>query len=136
MSKIRWHVTAAAVAVATLAVGLVVAPAASGAGGVSATFTKGSDWGTGYEGKYTIRNGSSAALSTWTVEFDLPAGARVSSIWDGSQTTSGQHVTVKPTWNGSVGTGGSVSFGFIGSWNGTNPAPTSFALNGATCATA
>ncbi|QFZ23073.1 glycosyl hydrolase family 18 protein [Saccharothrix syringae] len=133
MSKIRWHVTALFVAVATLVVGLAVAPAASGAGGVSATFSKGSDWGTGYEGKYTIRNNGTSALSTWTVEFDLPAGHRVSSVWDGSQTTSGQHVTVKPTWNGSVGVGASVSFGFNVSYSGAYSAPANCKLNGASC---
>src|SRR5688500_17692812 len=106
MSKIRWHVTALFVAVATLVVGLVVAPAASGAGGVSATFSKGSDWGTGYEGKYTIKNGGASALTSWTVEFDLPTGHRVGSLWDGAYTASGQHVTVKNTWNGSVAVGG------------------------------
>ncbi|MEV8440945.1 glycosyl hydrolase family 18 protein [Actinosynnema sp. NPDC051121] len=133
MSKIRWHVTALFVAVATLVVGLVVAPAASGAGGVSATFSKGSDWGTGYEGKYTIKNGGTAALSSWTVEFDLPSGHKVSSLWDGSYTASGQHVTVKNTWNGSVGVGASVSFGFNVTYSGTFSGPTNCKLNGASC---
>ncbi|MFI9010073.1 glycosyl hydrolase family 18 protein [Actinosynnema sp. NPDC053489] len=133
MSKIRWHVTALFVAVATLVVGLVVAPAASGAGGVSATFSKGSDWGTGYEGKYTIKNGSTAALTSWTVEFDLPAGHKVSSVWDASYTTSGQHVTVKNTWNGNVGVGASVSFGFNVAYSGAFSGPANCKLNGASC---
>ncbi|WP_158849826.1 glycosyl hydrolase family 18 protein [Saccharothrix deserti] len=133
MSKIRWHVTALFVAVATLVVGLVVAPAASGAGGVSATFSKGSDWGTGYEGKYTISNGSTSALTSWTVEFDLPAGHKISSLWDGSYTASGQHVTVKNTWNGSVGVGGSASFGFNVTYSGTFSGPANCKLNGASC---
>ncbi|HWO65879.1 MAG TPA: cellulose binding domain-containing protein, partial [Umezawaea sp.] len=102
MTKIRWHLTALFVAVAALVLGLTVVPAASGAGGVSATFTKGSDWGTGYEGKYTISNGGASTLATWTVEFDLPANHRISSLWDGTQTASGQHVTVKNSWNGNV----------------------------------
>ncbi|MEU4739770.1 glycosyl hydrolase family 18 protein [Actinosynnema sp. NPDC023658] len=133
MSKIRWHVTALFVAVATLVVGLVVAPAASGAGGVSATFSKGSDWGTGYEGKYTIKNGGTSALSSWTVEFDLPTGHKISSVWDGSYTASGQHVTVKNTWNGSVGVGASVSFGFNVTYSGTFSGPANCKLNGASC---
>ncbi|ONI83593.1 chitinase [Saccharothrix sp. ALI-22-I] len=133
MSKIRWHVTALFVAVATLVVGLVVAPAASGAGGVSATFGKSSDWGTGYEGKYTISNGSTSALTSWTVEFDLPAGHKISSLWDGSYTASGQHVTVKNTWNGSVGVGGSANFGFNVTYTGTYSGPANCKLNGASC---
>ena len=63
--------------------GLAVIPvsAAFAANGASAVFTKSSDWGSGYEGKYTIANGSSSSL-TWRVEFDLPAGATISSFWD------------------------------------------------------
>ena len=46
------------------ALGLTFIPtqAAFAANGAAAAFTKSSDWGTGYEGKYTITNGSSSAL--------------------------------------------------------------------------
>jgi mannan endo-1,4-beta-mannosidase len=40
------------------------------------------------------------------------------------------------SYTGNIPVNGSVSFGFIGSWNGTNAAPTSFTLNGASCTTA
>ncbi|ATE57099.1 glycosyl hydrolase family 18 protein [Actinosynnema pretiosum] len=133
MSKTRWHLTALFTAVAALGVGLLVVPSASGAGGVSATFTKGSDWGTGYEGKYTIKNGSTSALSSWTVEFDLPANHRVTSLWDGSHTTSGQRTTVKGTWNGALPAGGTASFGFNVSYTGAYTGPTNCKLNGASC---
>jgi chitinase len=132
MSKIRWHHAALFVAVTTMVLGLAVAPA-SGAGGVNAAFTKSSDWGTGYEGKYTISNGSSAAISSWTVEFDLPAGHTVSSLWDGSYTASGQHVTVKSTWNGSVAPGGTASFGFNVAYSGPYTAPSGCKINGGSC---
>uniref|UniRef100_UPI001ABF7A1B cellulose binding domain-containing protein n=1 Tax=Amycolatopsis kentuckyensis TaxID=218823 RepID=UPI001ABF7A1B len=82
MSRKRWHLLGLFTAVGAIAVGLVTVPA-SAAGGVGAAFTKGSDWGTGYEGKYTISNGSGATLPSWTVEFDLPSGAKISSLWDG-----------------------------------------------------
>ncbi|HUQ61391.1 glycosyl hydrolase family 18 protein [Lentzea sp.] len=133
MSKFRWHLAALFAAVAAMVLGIVVVPAASGAGGVSATFSKGSDWGTGFEGKYTITNNSTTALTSWTVEFTLPANHRVTSLWDGSYTASGQTVTVKNTWNGNVGVGGSVSFGFNGAYTGTFGAPTNCKLNGASC---
>ena len=45
----------AGIASALVIAGLGLAPgSASAAGGVTATFTKTSDWGTGYEGKFTI----------------------------------------------------------------------------------
>ncbi len=133
MSKFRWHLAALFAAVAAMVLGIAVVPAASGAGGVSATFSKGSDWGTGFEGKYTITNNSTAALTSWTVEFTMPANHRVTSLWDGSYTTSGQVVTVKNTWNGNVGAGQSVSFGFNGAYTGTFAAPTNCKLNGGSC---
>ncbi|NBH05422.1 glycosyl hydrolase family 18 protein [Amycolatopsis sp. SID8362] len=132
MSRKRWHLLGLFTAVGAIAVGLVTVPA-SAAGGVGASFTKGSDWGTGYEGKYTINNGSGATLPSWTVEFDLPSGAAISSLWDGSYTASGQHVTVKNSWNGNVANGASASFGFNVSYSGTYSAPANCKLNGGSC---
>jgi hypothetical protein len=118
------------VATGAVVAGLAVAPA-NAAGGISATFSKVSDWGTGYEGKYTIVNGSSSAISSWTVEFDLGAGQKVGSLWDGSYTANGQHITVKGTWNASVAPGGTASFGFNGT--GSFSTPSGCKLNGASC---
>src|SRR5258706_15825183 len=99
---------------AVLTVGLAVIPVtqAFAANGASATFTKTSDWGTGYEGKYTIMNGSSSVL-TWRVEFDLPSGAAISSFWDANVTKTGNHVVATGTWNASLAVGASASFGWI-----------------------
>ncbi|MFD8493679.1 glycosyl hydrolase family 18 protein [Amycolatopsis sp. NPDC059657] len=132
MSRKRWHLFGLVAAAGALVAGVVVAPA-NAAGGVSAAFSKGSDWGTGYEGKYTITNGSSASISSWTVEFDLAAGQKIGSLWDGSYTVSGQHVTVKSTWNGSVAAGGTASFGFNGTYSGTFTAPSGCKINGGSC---
>ena len=115
-----------------LAIGLAVVPVsqAFAANGAAAAFTKSSDWGSGYEGKYTITNGSSSAL-TWRVEFDLPAGATISSFWDASVTKSGDHVTAVGTWNATLAVGQSTSFGWIGAPGGI--APANCRLNGASC---
>src|SRR5262245_47021835 len=105
-----------------LAAGLIIVPAtlANAANGASATFTKSSDWGTGYEGKYTIANGSTASL-TWRVEFDLPSGATISSFWDSSVTKTGNHVVAVGTWNATIAAGTSTSFGWIGAPGGIAP---------------
>ncbi len=120
MAKRKWLQALGLVsAAATVGAVLVIAPA-SAAGGAGAAFSKGSDWGTGWEGKYTVTNNSGSNLPTWTVEFDLPSGHTVSSLWDGSYTVSGQHVTVKNTWNGNLGNGASVSFGFNVKYSGSS----------------
>jgi len=124
-----------ALAVAALAAtGIAVAATAQAAGTVTATFSKDSDWGTGYQARYTITNGTSASISSWTVTFDLPAGLSLGSYWDALLTTSGQHVTAKNRdYNGMVAAGASVTFGFIVS--GGSGAPTNCLINGAACAT-
>ena len=68
-------------------------PPATAAGGVSAAFAKTSDWGSGYQAQYTITNGSSATITSWKVEFDLPAGCTVGSYWDALLTQSSTHYT-------------------------------------------
>jgi endoglucanase len=119
---------AAAVAAGGAAV-WVVSPAA--AASPSAAFTKVSDWGSGWQGQYTITNGGTSAITSWKVEFDLPSGSSVSSNWESRLTTSGQHFTFTNLgWNGTIAPGASVSFGFIGTGSGS---PTGCLLNGASC---
>ncbi|HWB38024.1 MAG TPA: cellulose binding domain-containing protein, partial [Rugosimonospora sp.] len=101
---------------------------------VTATFSKDSDWGTGYQAKYTITNGTSASISSWTVSFDLPSGLTFGTYWDALVTVSGQHVTAtNRNYNGTVAAGASTSFGFI--VNGGSGSPTNCLINGAACST-
>jgi Cellulose binding domain/Fibronectin type III domain len=134
MGRRRWAAAFAALAGAVLVAGfLSIAAPAQAATGVSATFGKDSDWGTGYQAKYTITNGSSASISSWTVTFDLPAGLSLGSFWDATLTTSGQHVTAKNReYNGTIAPGASASFGFLVS--GGSGVPTNCTVNGGSCA--
>jgi endoglucanase len=120
--------TAAVIVAAGLAL-FAVDPASAAA--TTATFAKTSDWGSGWQGEYTITNGGTSAITSWQVEFDLPAGTGVGSYWDALLTTSGQHFTfTNRSWNGTVAPGASVKFGFLG----TGPAaPTGCKLNGVSC---
>jgi chitinase len=128
----RRPVRRALIAAAILVTGFAISPAtrAYAANGASAVFSKSSDWGTGYEGKYTITNGSSGSL-TWRVEFDLPTGATISSFWDSSVTKTGNHVVAVGTWNATLTAGTSTSFGWIGAPGGI--APANCLLNGGSC---
>ncbi|WP_345523103.1 cellulose binding domain-containing protein [Streptomyces echinatus] len=42
-----------------------------------------------------MRNSGSAAVSGWSLEFNLPAGVSVTGHYNGDATVSGRHVTVK-----------------------------------------
>ena len=106
-------------------------PPASAAGGVGAAFAKTSDWGSGYQGQYTITNNSSATISSWKVEFDLPAGSTVGSYWDALLTQSGTHYSfTNAAYNGSIAPGASATFGWTGAGSGT---PTNCTLDGGSC---
>ncbi|MEV4312400.1 cellulose binding domain-containing protein [Actinocrispum sp. NPDC049592] len=103
-------------AVAALAAVTFVPAQSSAANGVTATFVKVSDWGSGFEGKVTVTNGGTTTLSTWTVEFDMPSGSQITTSWDATRTSSGQHYTFTPPgWAGPLAVGASASFGFNGS---------------------
>ncbi len=122
---------AGVLAAATVAV--VPAVQAFGAGSVTASFAPASDWGTGHEGRVTVTNGTSAAVDTWRVEFDLPAGTAISSFWDADVTRTGDHyVAVKKSWAGGLAAGASFSWGYTGT-GGYRP-PLNCTVNGASCA--
>ncbi|MEW2551010.1 glycoside hydrolase family 18 chitinase [Streptomyces zhihengii] len=108
-----------------------LASPAEAATSATATYTKSSDWGSGFEGKWTVKNTGTTTISSWTVEWDFPAGTRVTSAWDATVTNSGDHWTAKNVgWNGTLTPGASVSFGFNGSGTGS---PSGCKLNGASC---
>ncbi|MGY3516844.1 chitinase [Micromonospora sp. PTRAS2] len=101
------------------------------AAGATATFVKTADWGTGWEGKYTITNGGASTLSGWAVTFDLPAGTTLGSYWDALLTSSGQrHTFTNRSWNGTLAPGASTSFGFLATGSGS---PANCQLDGAPC---
>ncbi|GII91471.1 glycosyl hydrolase family 18 protein [Sinosporangium siamense] len=112
----------------------LLVPGAAFAAAPTATFTKQGDWGSGWQGSYTIRNNGTAPMTSWKVEFDLPAPIAVGSFWDASLTRAGQHFTFSNlSWNGTIAPGGSVSFGFLGQPGGTAAEPQNCKLNGAPC---
>ncbi|MFF4494568.1 glycosyl hydrolase family 18 protein [Streptomyces sp. NPDC001546] len=126
------RLAATAAALALPVAGLIgLAGPAQAAASASATYTKVSDWGTGFEGKWTVKNTGTTTLSSWTVEWDYPAGTQVTSAWDATVTSSGTHWTAKNVgWNGTLAPGATISFGFNGSGPG---APAGCKVNGGSC---
>ncbi|MHC0433848.1 glycosyl hydrolase family 18 protein [Streptomyces sp. O3] len=130
--RFRHRATAAVAAFALPLAALVgLASPAQAAEEATATYAKTQDWGTGFEGKWTIKNTGTTTLDSWTVEWDFPSGTKVTSAWDADVTNSGDHWTAKNKgWNGTLAPGASVSFGFNGSGDG---APSGCKLNGGSC---
>lgn len=129
----------------TKAIGAVVAAAVIGgtvfaltgtaqAAAVGAAYTRTSGWTGGYTGQYVVTNDTDTAKSGWTLEFDLPAGTKISSLWNGEHTVSGSHVTVKPaSWDKELAPGTSVTIGFVTSSDGAAADPTGCLIDDTTC---
>jgi hypothetical protein len=92
-----------------------------------------SQWDTGFQGAVRITN-NTAAMNSWKLTFDLVNGQKLNQGWNAKWSQSGTTVTAaNESYNGSLGTGASVSAGFLAASSGSNAVPTSFRLNGTTC---
>ncbi|MDN0198443.1 glycoside hydrolase family 6 protein [Streptomyces sp. S.PNR 29] len=90
-------------------------------------------WDTGFTAAVTVTN-NGAAKSGWSVKWSYAGNQKVTSGWNAKISQSGAAVTAaNETYNGTLATGGSVSFGFQGSYSGTNAIPATFTLDGVTC---
>ncbi|MCX4860008.1 glycoside hydrolase family 18 protein [Streptomyces canus] len=123
-----------ALAAAVVGGGAVLVTGTAQAAGVGVAYTRTSDWSTGYTAQYVVTNNSGAADKDWKLEFDLPSGSTLGSLWNGESGVSGRHVTVKPPrWDtDGLAAGESVTVGFV--VNGTGD-PTGCRLDDAGCAT-
>nr|WP_296068456.1 cellulose binding domain-containing protein [uncultured Actinoplanes sp.] len=94
-------------------------------------------WGNGFTADVTVANTGTAAVNGWSLGFTLPSGQTITNSWNASLTGSSGAVTARNiAWNGSIPAGGSVSFGFQGTYGGSFARPAAFTLNGSTCTTA
>lgn len=97
----------------------------TGAAGCTASYRVVSEWNEGFQGEVTVRNSGTVTLSGWTAHFTLATGQQLSQVWNAEVSQSGSTVTARNvSWNGRLAPGGTASFGFIGSWSGSNPVPT------------
>jgi hypothetical protein len=131
---------AAAAAVAAVVIALpsqavvAVRTEADSASPLEAGYQTVTSWGSGYTGQYTITNAGTAAVTGWTLAFQLPGGTSVSSLWDGAYTDDAGQVTVTgDRWDATIQPGGSVSVGFVTSSAGQAGQPADCLINGASC---
>ncbi|AXE89903.1 glycoside hydrolase family 6 protein [Streptomyces sp. Go-475] len=90
-------------------------------------------WSTGFTAAVTITN-NSAAKSSWSLKWSYAGNQKVTSGWNAKISQSGAAVTAaNESYNAQLGTGASVSFGFQGSYSGSNAIPATFTLDGVTC---
>ncbi|SOE08021.1 glycoside hydrolase family 48 protein [Streptomyces sp. Ag109_G2-15] len=96
---------------------------------------KTNDWGSGFTADLTITNRGTAAIDGWTLTYGYTGNQKLTNGWNGTWSQSGQTVTVQnASYNGTIAAGAAVSTGAQFTYRGANAAPTSFAVNGTTCA--
>jgi hypothetical protein len=91
--------------------------------GCTATYAVTSQWTGGFQGEVRVTAGS-APITGWTGTWTNATGPRVSQAWNATITSSGTAVTARNvSYNGALGAGASTTFGFVGSWTGSNAVP-------------
>ncbi len=94
-------------------------------GTASASLHIDNDWGSGFTATVTVTNNGTAATNSWRVTWTWPGNQQITNAWNATVTQSGAAVTATNlSYNGSIAPGGSTSFGFQGTYSGTNGAPT------------
>ncbi|MFI6661112.1 cellulose binding domain-containing protein [Streptomyces sp. NPDC050523] len=94
-------------------------------------------WQGGFTADVTVTNAGPSAVDGWKLAFTLPAGQKITSAWNADMSSSSGAVTAGGmAYNASIASGGQVSFGFQGTYDGTFTKPAGFSLNGTSCTTA
>nr|WP_229688687.1 cellulase family glycosylhydrolase [Micromonospora yangpuensis] len=115
-----------------VSLGMTFAVSAQAAAGCRVAYTA-NQWPGGFTANVAVTN-LGDPVNGWRLTWTFPSGQQVTSAWNATVTAAGANVTATSlSYNASLATNGSTSFGFNGSWSGSNTAPTTFALNGVTC---
>jgi hypothetical protein len=96
---------------------LVLPPA-----GCSASLHVNGDWGTGHVATVTVANDRGTALTGWRVSWTWPGNQQVTNSRNTTLTQSATGVVAADAgWNGSIGAGGSTTFGFQATGRAATP---------------
>ena len=98
-------------------------PPPSGNQGCSVAYSITGQWSGGFQADVKVTAGSTA-INSWTATWTFADGQKISQSWNATIISSGSTVTARNvSYNGKLAAGATTSFGFLGSWNGTNAVP-------------
>jgi endo-1,4-beta-xylanase len=98
------------------------------------TYTRNSEWPTGFTAQVVIQNTGTSAINGWSVTFTFPGDQKITSNFNGGFSQTGANATLtNASYNGTIAAGASVTDGFQGSWASNDASPTSFSVNGTAC---
>lgn len=92
-------------------------------GACSASYAIVNSWPGGFQAEVSVTAGG-APISSWVVNWSFANGQTVTNYWSTDLTQSGAKVTARNvSYNGNLAAGATTTFGFLGTWNGTNSVP-------------
>jgi Glycosyl hydrolase family 12/Cellulose binding domain len=111
------------------------APAAAGAS-CTVTYSVVHTWPGGLQAQAVLTNTGTSPVSGWTLTWSFAGGQRVTDLWNGDVTQSGERVSVtNAPYDAIIAPSASVTIGFTASSTGSVAPPAAFQLNGADCKT-
>jgi len=77
------------------------------------------EWSTGFTGAIRVTNSGTSAVNGWNVAWQYGAGDRVTNSWNATVTGVNPYAATNLNWNGAIGVGQTVEFGFQGTKGGS-----------------
>jgi len=131
-ARLRVGLVAGGVAALLVAWGMA-AVSAQAAAGCRVAYAVPAQWQGGFTAGVDVTN-LGEPINGWSLAWTFPSGQRVTQAWNATVTSAGDRTTATNAgYNAAIATNATVSFGFNGSWSGSNTTPASFTLNGVAC---
>jgi len=92
--------------------------ATSNAAGLSCTYVVSNSWGTGFTGAIRVTNTGTSSRTGWTASWQYSGSNRITSAWNSTFSGSNPYTASNLGWNGTLGAGQTIEFGFQGDTNG------------------
>ena len=109
-------------------------PTPTGAATCSVTYSLTNSWQGGFQGQTVIKNTGSTTINGWTLAWTFPGDQKITQLWNGSYTQSGEAVRVtNASYNAAIPPGSTATVGFTGTFTSNDTSPSAFTLNGTSC---
>lgn len=91
-------------------------------------------WDTYLTSSITITNTGATTITSWLLEFPLPAGQQITTGWNAVYSPLSGEVTARGLDDHVIiGPGAAIAIGFVATHTGGTGSPSSFTLNGTPC---
>ncbi|MEU8276328.1 glycoside hydrolase family 11 protein [Microbispora bryophytorum] len=111
-----------------------VSPSSPGGTGACRVSYVKNEWNNGFTAEVAVTNTGGSAINGWTLAWSFSGSQQITNSWNATVSQSGSSVTARNvSYNGSLAPGATTSFGFQGTYSGSNPNPSAFSLNGSAC---